>query len=386
MAEKPLDVNTGKESSPSSAANGQSQSDATGASSTQQSKSTDGVKTEVSLADHVAQTLEQSGSKPLADGKEVEVKEELSSESELDENGKKKVDDKKEEVVDEKKEEDGDKTEDGEEGKEEQQTDKGPVPYTRFQEVVAKRTELETKVKEYEPKIKNYENIIGFCEQNNIAPQDFNAAIETQALISSGRGDEALKRLLPIVESLQGYVGDKLPAELQAKVDAGTLEMDDAKELAQARAKAKFGEANQKRNQQSMEQRQQEEYRGQLVQASNTWEQAKQTADPDYKPKANDSLPDGKWEIVKDKYLSMLHATDTRGNYLNPVNSPQAMTALMDKAYAAVSATYTNLTSNRQATRKRLPSNGSSGNAGNKSIEGAKTLQEAIGLALSGRR
>lgn len=270
-----------------------------------------------------------------------------------------------------KKEESGGEKEDATEGeekteKQEEVVEGKPVPYERFKEVIAEKNELKAKIEnEYVPKARNFDSIQGYCQQNDISPEKFQEALRAQAILSkveNGQAEpsEALKVLEPIIAALKGMTGDRLPDDLQNKVDAGKIELEDAKEMAQLRAKTKFGEAGLKRQQQGEAQRHQQQFQAQCETAADQWDAGKRASDPDYKPK-KESEPDGKFELVRDKYLALLHQQGRDGSYVNLIDTPQKMSALLERAYQAVDATYKGVFNKRPATRKVLSSNGSSG-------------------------
>ncbi len=271
--------------------------------------------------------------------------------------------------------EDATKDEKVEEGK--------PVPYERFQEVVAERNQVKQTFEQVQPAVESYNKIQSYCESNGITPEQFSQTLEVQALLNSDP-EEALKRLLPIVEGLQGFTGNKLPADLQGEVDSGELSLARAKEIAQFRAKTQFGEKKSQYDQQRQQQERQQSLQRELMQGIETWETAKRKSDPDYKPAANGT--EGKWELVRDKYLAMLNQTDGKGNYANPVRNTAEMVALMDKAYASVNAFYARL-GGKKLTRPGLSSSRSSSTTTKTTaIEDAPSMAEAIQIAITQRQ
>lgn len=268
--------------------------------------------------------------------------------------------------------------------------DKGPIPYERFQEKVKEVETLKHSFEEVQPKVQNYDNITNFCQQNQITVEQFNGALEIQALLNTDPA-KALERLKPLVEQLQGFTGDKLPDDLQAKVDTGKLELEDAREIASLRAKSQFGEKKVQFDRQAYERQAAKKFEQECNVAASSWETAKRTSDPDYRPKAKDTDPDGKWEMTRDKYLAMLNQTRKDAAtgqvvYVNPINTPQEMTQLMEKAYAAVHSTFANrFNGGRKPTRKSLNSSGSSSRSSQQTIEGAETMRDAIQIGLAAR-
>src|SRR5690349_17709597 len=203
MAEQATDVNTNSApSTESTAASSQSQQDVIETSSSSNDASTQDVNaSSMTMQDFVKQALEQKPvndiptEEPKVEGEEAEAKK-LDSKTESD---KEKPKDEKVDAKEETPTEVKDKVEDGK-----------PVPYDRFQEVIKERNEIREKFEQSTPKIQNYDRITQYCQANNILPDQFEKALLIQGLISRGDGEGALKELLPLVESLQGYVGNKL--------------------------------------------------------------------------------------------------------------------------------------------------------------------------------
>lgn len=280
----------------------------------------------------------------------------------------------------------GDQEDAGEEQKgEDGEVEKGPVPYERFQEVTAKVKQHEQYIEQVKPIVDGYNAISSFCQENEISQQDFNQALELAALANKNP-EEFVKRMSPLVEQAKLFTGDKLPPDLQTKVDDGSLELPLAQELARLRSKAKFGDASLKAQQQQMQQREYSQLQSQLAEGAKSWETAKRASDPDYKPKANENAPDGKWEMTKSTFLAMLNETNAQGSYVNPVKGPKDMVALMDKAYARIN-TFMQRNNPKKLTPKHLSSNTSStnGKQTNKTIETAPTMAEAVKIAMNGR-
>lgn len=331
-----------------------------------------------SILDAVKQGLKEQGA-TLTSTAEEEGGKQLSSETEPNAEEKAAADKEKEQLEksgDKEKEDLESEEKKGEEGQEKKEA----VPYERFHEVVEQRTKAEEMVKEYEPMVKNYRNITSFCEQSNITAEQFEKALRVQALLNTDP-DQALKELEPIVNSLKGYVGDKLPEDLQKKVDEGKMEVDDARELARLRAKEKFSATRAEHTQKANAIRQREYVEQQMATESEKWESAKRASDPDYRPKKDESAPDGKWELVRDKYLAAINMKTVKNGevvYVNPVSTPQQMLALLESVYKQVDGTFQNLRGRKPATRKALSSNGSSSVKENASVEDAPDMATAI--------
>jgi len=335
----------------------------------------------LSMLDHVKKTLGTAGSDEVKKEEPVEESstEDQNEEAKSKEEGGEAESDSKIESDGEKKEEE--KSEAKEEAKDvEAEGEEKPIPYERFKEVNEKWQKTQTELEEVKPIVEHHNQIVQFCTAKNISQQQFSEGLEVMGLINTNP-KEALVKLNKLVEDLQGFVGDRLPADLQAKVDNGKLELVDAKELAQARAQARYGERSLQQYQQMRAQERQTNLHHSMISAVNSWVDSKKN-DPDFKPKAKADGPDGKWERVYDKVAALLNQVDVSGKVVNKVETPQQMAALMERAYQAVHSSMAVV--KKPATRKPLMHNGSSRSNGTAKIENAKTMREAIELAVKG--
>lgn len=274
-------------------------------------------------------------------------------------------------------EEKGDEDAEPEDKKEEEQ--KGPVPYERFEEV---NNKYKVTVEEYErvkPLAESRVQIQQYCERNGITTEQFRTLLDIQATINSNP-EEGLKKLLPVIEQLQGFTGDKLPADLQKEVDGNQLSLERARELAKLRAQNQLGGQRFQQFQQLQAQRAQTEFQRQQVGAINSWVQAKTKIDPDFKPRADENAPRGRFEFVYDAMQSMLAERDAQGQLRHVIKSPDDVPKMLEKAYQEVVKGLAPLTK-RPATRRALTQNGSTGRNTEVKIENAKSMKEAIQIA-----
>lgn len=281
----------------------------------------------------------------------------------------------KEKADKEKEEEQGDEDAEPEDKKEE----KGPVPYERFEEV---NNRYKVTVEEYErvkPLAEAHAQIQQYCEQYGITPDQFRTLLEVQRALNTNP-EEGLKKLLPIVEQLQGFTGDKLPPDLQSKVDTGKMELSDAREFAKLRAQNTFGGQRFQQYQQIQAQRQQQEFQRAQVSAINSWVQGKAKVDPDFKPRADENAPRGRYEFVYDAVQSMLAERDANGQLRHVIKSPDDVPKLLEKAYQEVVKGLAPL-NKKPATRKALTQNGSTSHNTEVKIENARSMKEAIQIA-----
>jgi hypothetical protein len=360
-------------------------------------------KKEPTLADAVDALLKGKKVESTSEGSE-----ELSSENELNpgEEEKEKVDDTQkeegvedeetveEEVQTEEPTEDEQQTEEekGTEGKEKGKIVEGkPVPYERFAEVNSNLKNVKQELESFKPMVENYRQIDNFCRQYQITPEQFKNVMEVQALLNTNP-EAALAKLTPIVDQLKTFSGDVLPTDLQKAVDDGDLSLKYAKEVARSRAVSTFGTKKLEHDKRNFEATQQQIVQKQLSDSTSAWEKSKRDSDPDYKPKAKATDPDGKWEAVKRQFLGMLHEVDEKGQFANPVTNPQQMTELLEESYQFVNKFIGQFRSKKPIKKPLHSDSSSSANGHNstslkgKRIEDQPTMGAAIQVALAQRR
>ncbi len=316
-------------------------------------------------------TVELDTKDPLGekDEKPIEPLKEKEEEKKIDSDEKKETDSKEEE-----EKTDNEKKLPVEEGK--------PVPYERFQEVIHERSELKQKFDQVQPVVDNFNRIAKFCQENNIVPDQFEKALRIQALLNTNP-TEALKEILPIVESLQGFVGNRLPEDLQKEVDEDKLSLVRAKEIAQLRAQSTYKDRMAKQYTEIAQKRAEDQAILEISKAAAEWVRTKMATDPDYRQKTTESMADGLYEDVADKFAALLNQRDSQGNFVNLVHSAQQMVALQEKAYKMVKEKWlSRMAPKKLATKKKLDINGSQTHVTDETIEGAKTMKDAIALRL----
>jgi hypothetical protein len=332
--------------------------------------------------DNSQQTDNKGSDKPtmestLADGYEKMLKEQSSQDEVVGEEKKPESDSKVEsDEGEDKKEVEGEK-EPTDDKKDDDEEPKGPVPLERFQEVTSENRELKQKVAEYEPAIEAHQSVVQFCQQNGLSNDDFAQALQLAALLKKDPSEFG-KRMEQVLEGIGVYRGDKLPQDLQKKVDEGTMELVDAKEMASLRAQRQFGEQKVKLTQEQVAQQQAENMRKQTAQAMSDWRTSKQKEFPDFKQKAN-GKPDGFYEQVDDKISALMQQVNADGSWKFPIRTPNDAVNLMENAFKMVEEAIKGYRP-RKSPSKHLSSNGSSTTSSNKDPLKAKTMEEALKL------
>lgn len=142
-------------------------------------------------------------------------------------------------------------------------------------------------IKELEPKAKVHDELHGWLTERNIGRDDFSTGL---SIIDAVRNDptKAYELLKPVMTHLETLVGARLPADLAAQVEAGSVTQEIAQELARTRGKAAITEGRlqttEDRAQRDAEARRAGEFEQQtqtVVTALNTCESAWMKSDPD---------------------------------------------------------------------------------------------------------
>lgn len=334
----------------------------------------DFVKTEIGIkpegdAQKLGKTEEEEEAEEVEDTTSIEGEEKKTEpkEGEEDEEEKKKEGEEEEEK-------------EGEEEEEEPQAEeKAPVPYERFEEI---NNKYKVSVEEYEkvkPMVEAHQQIIDYCTQNQITQEQFSNLLEIQRLLNTDP-QKALEKILPIVEAVQGFTGDKLPSDLQTKVDTGKMDLADAREMAKLRAQSQLGTSRFQQYQQIQQQRAQTEFQRAQVSAVNSWVESKQKTDPDFKPRADKTKPKGRYEFVYDAVVAVMNERNERGELVHVIKNPGDLTAIMEQAYQETMKSLSPM-AKKPATRKPLTHNGSGSRNTEVKIENAKSMKEAIRIA-----
>lgn len=183
--------------------------------------------------------------------------------------------------------------------------------HPRWKEVLQERDSYRVKAEQYS-KIENY------MSSNGLQPNEVAEGFYVMSLIRNNP-IEAYKVLHGHLQKLAPVVGAVLPKDIEEKVDQGSLDAESARELAQARARAKVLSEQQQRaaaEQQAKDERTRREGAKAAVVA---WESSIKQRDPDYP---------NKQQFIRDRVRVMLQQGEP--------TSPQEAVALVEKAYAEV--------------------------------------------------
>ena len=210
---------------------------------------------------------------------------------------------------------------------EKKEDDKGPVPYDRFAEVNKAKNEAEEQVAALKGKADAQDQVIAFCTEAGISGSEFEWLLNLGKAIKTDPAS-AWKQLSPIVERLQTFQGERLPADLQAAVDSGEMTLPMAKRLAAAEGQQQFSTARRAEEQKLQAQRSQEATAAQVKQTFNSWLESKQKLIPEFRKKGEANSPDGMFELFMAKL-----AADPK---LDAMKQPNEIVAIADAALEAI--------------------------------------------------
>lgn len=255
------------------------------------------------------------------------------SESSTDAADKKEESDvQKEDTTEEAEEEESGKKEDEES---DSGSDKGPVPYKRFDEVNSAKLKLEEKTKEWEPLVAAQQQLNNILSSAGVGLDEFQNVVE-MLVLSKSDPTAAMAKLKPLYTELNQYSDDAIPPEVQAKISSlaervkeGEMSQEAADELKAAWLEgvkaSKQVSLNAKKGQMTEKQRQEAHMRS-FVDAASSWGKAKQKTDPDYQPVKDGAAP-GLFELTE--------AFFTRGMATAKLSSPHDVVKLLEDSFAA---------------------------------------------------
>jgi hypothetical protein len=234
-----------------------------------------------------------------------------------------------------------------------------PVPYTRFKQVLEARNTLEQEVEKLKPVVEGHRSIVKYCKEYGIDNKSFSSHLELAALRNSDP-EEYVKRLTGMLEEQGVTLGAEasLPPDIQKLLDDGDISEEVAQRLAKAEREKEQKEKLAQSRQAVLQKQTEEREISLIVDAANTWESAKRKEDLDYRPKTDKNQPDGKWELVRDRFLLLSKQQDENGNFVHKLTT-ESVIKLMDRAYQEITKSLARFTPSSPAPRRSLNSNGS---------------------------
>lgn len=188
--------------------------------------------------------------------------------------------------------------------------------HPRFQQLLRKS-------KTFEQDAIRYQNVQGFLDREGLSAEEAADGLVIMGLMKTNPA-EAWARLQPTLQKLAVAAGVILSEDLQGRVQKGELTPDAALEISRARAQASSVQAAQSFQEQRRRQQEQTSFAQSLTDAAATWEQDRMAKDPNFGAKQEQLLK----EVA---YLQLKEGKP---------NSPEGVTAQLQKAYKAVNAAF----------------------------------------------
>lgn len=207
--------------------------------------------------------------------------------------------------------------------------------HPRFKKLVAQKHEFRKMAQSNEADAKQYREIQTFMNVNDLSPEEVAKALDVLAKAKKGDPAEAYKLMQARMDELALASGQKLPTDLEDRIEQGYIDRETAQELHQHRVKA---ERQAQIATSQLERRSQQDAQQQTVamaQAVQTWEQSTKAADPDFELKV---------ELVKDRVRA---AIATNGM---PKTADEALKLSKD-AYESVTQVLRRAQGTRQSMR-----------------------------------
>lgn len=235
-----------------------------------------------------------------------------------------------------------------------------------WQKLKRQRDEYRTQVDQFRSDSQEYQVITGFMQEHSIEPAEVAETLQWLALKNSDPTKFG-QMIVDLAAQFQEQMGLVLPKELQARVEAGEITEEDAKELARSKAEANLYKTRTQQQTQQQNSQREIQARQQLGQVMadtvNNWEKQIQARDPDYQAKRR---------LVQSEIRAYIQ------QYGMPKNAPEAL-KYAEVAYKAVSEHLAGV------LPKRKPNDPTP--QGGKQVETnfvPKSLEDVVSHALSG--
>ena len=169
---------------------------------------------------------------------------------------------------------------------------KGMVPKTkaRIEKLLGQRNAARTETESLKPLAAKWQQMDGYLTRHDLAPEDVNLLLGVGAALRRGDFKAFLDGVKPYVELCNQALGHTLPADLQAKVEAGEVSTETARELSTTRfAKDRLEgqvQASTKAATAAAQAEADARVASVVQSAVVAWEQGVQARDPDYARKA----------------------------------------------------------------------------------------------------
>lgn len=162
--------------------------------------------------------------------------------------------------------------------------------HPRWKQVIGENADFRKQIETLAPQAEQYEKIQSFMDQHHLSHDEVGELFVVGAMAKAG-DPRALQRIDEFRDRLATAIGEKLPQDIQDRVDSGEITEAAGKELSRLRAKDAKATADADRNrQQSDEDRQRQaasDHAAACQAATVRWETEARKTDPDFAKKEN---------------------------------------------------------------------------------------------------
>ena len=159
----------------------------------------------------------------------------------------------------------------------------------RFHALFRESQTFKANFEKQQPVVQAWNDLQGWARKANISEDEFTFGLQFIANVRNNPA-QAWDMLQPVLQVLQRHVGEVLPQDLQAEVDAGTLTRERAQELAKTRAERARLQEQERRHgaeeQQRLEAERQRTFTAEVTRAISGYESQWKGSDPDYPKKS----------------------------------------------------------------------------------------------------
>ena len=206
-----------------------------------------------------------------------------------------------------------------------------PKTRRRIEKLLGQLGETRDRLSEFEEGHTRFSQMKQFVQGANLTSDEVNTGFDIMAAMKNDPA-KAYEMLKPYLESLETVIGERLPEDLQTKVNDGYLDEETAREMARSRSGEALSRQAAERARQEADNIRRSSEVSETVRstsdAATQWERRLAETDPDYKAKQP--------RVSKEVRLLLLEA-EKAGNI---PQTPAAVTALLDEALKTVNAEF----------------------------------------------
>lgn len=160
-----------------------------------------------------------------------------------------------------------------------------PKTQERIQQLLDQRLEKHNEVEALKPKAQQFEALEEYAATNKLSMPQIAESVELAALVNQ-KPEEALQRLIPVIQHLMKVTGQVLPDDIQERVRLGYMGEEDARKLVKAEITAQRASETAAETARDLAAREQaneiRELQRTATEAADKWESSRKRSDPDW--------------------------------------------------------------------------------------------------------